>query len=221
MVCPVAAAMAATEETRGWLGPFSHRAMFRSDVLIALASCVWVMPAFSRACLILEPSMRARAVMQVPSVACQGCHVKWSDEICHCHDIRIGAGLPLVAGGLTPEMLLQRLVVAYDATNEEGLAGKTPNSLRTLKRWKQIGFPQTAQDLLDLLEEANLLRSTKEAAADDGSAARRLQQLAGAVAEVLQSQREMGEHLRDVQARLARAEAALSHGRSAPKRKRA
>jgi ubiquinone biosynthesis protein COQ9 len=126
-----------------------------------------------------------------------------------------------MAGGLTPEVLLRRLVVAYDAENEEALAGKTTKSLRTLRRWKQIGFPNSAQALLGLLEEADLLRPTREAAADDESAARRLQRLGGAVAEMLQSQREMGEHLRDVQARLALAEEALSRGRSAPKHKRA
>ena len=125
----------------------------------------------------------------------------------------------LMASRLTPEVLLRRAVVAYEARNEDDLAGKTPRSLRTLKRWKAEGFPPRVRETLDLLDEIGLLVRPEEAAAEDDTPDRLLERAGIALATLIQGQREMLEQFDDVATRLSRAIEALPRDQAGPKRK--
>lgn len=122
---------------------------------------------------------------------------------------------------LTPEALIQRLLEVYGAPTLDDLRGHVPNSVRTLERWKQVGWPKSAGALLELLNAAALLKPLEDGAAGDETdrSARVLAGLAASVATLVESHREALADLESVHTRLGRAAAALAGRQAAPARK--
>jgi hypothetical protein len=67
---------------------------------------------------------------------------------------------------LTPEAVVRLLIEAHpEASNMEDLRPYLPASFRTLQRWRKNGWPKSAADAIQLLEDAGLLAPTGEARA--------------------------------------------------------
>lgn len=62
-----------------------------------------------------------------------------------------------VADHVTPDDLIARLLSLHGVASLDDLHGRIPNSLRTLKRWKSTGWPQSARAALAMLNEAGYL----------------------------------------------------------------
>lgn len=117
---------------------------------------------------------------------------------------------------ITPSDLTARLVQVYDVDNEEDLAGRTPNSLRTLKRWKKQGFPQNVQAALALLLEAGLLRSPVGVDGEEEDRNLLLARLAANMAQLIEAHTLALKELGEVHARLVRLEEASSADQAQP-----
>jgi hypothetical protein len=112
---------------------------------------------------------------------------------------------------LTPSGLLARLVDAYGVESEDALAGRTPNSLRTLRRWKKNGFPDNVRATLTMLSEAGLLLPLE---VKEGAEAARM---GAALATIAQSQQATLAAIDEIRAQLAGAEAVRPGSRVRPR----
>jgi len=162
------------------------------------------------------PSLCTVAQFVTPTLSCQ----VLGDEIVVVTSFRSRHAATAVTAPITPAELVEGLKQSYGVSREEDLRGRTPNSFRTLQRWKKQGWPQSAAAALEMLAEAGLLRQPGDPDGEGLPAVPRLAQLGAAVAELISSQRKTVEDLAEVRKRLdALAEATQVRARAAPRRK--